>query len=175
MASEKKTGESLTAGSASRRAKRGAAGSSVPRGVNVVVREYRPERGTAVLEIGKHRVRYTRERTPPQLFAMADYLRARRGFASDQEMAEVLEVHRTRLNAWKSGLEAPNAQNAQLLSHLAVVVAELEEFLDPDVIADWLLSEQHTLGGRTPLQALRDGRLAEVLQAANATEHGAFA
>ena len=57
---------------------------------------------------------------------------------------------------------------------LAVLVRELENFLDPDVIPDWLLTEQHTLGGRTPLEALRNGDLAEVLQAANATEHGAY-
>jgi hypothetical protein len=57
---------------------------------------------------------------------------------------------------------------------LAVVVRELEEFLDPDVISDWLLTEQFSLGGRTPIQALRDGDLAEVLHLVNATEHGAY-
>lgn len=55
---------------------------------------------------------------------------------------------------------------------LEIVVEELENFLDPDVIPDWLLTEQ--LGGRTPMQALRDGHLAEVLQLVNATEHGAY-
>ena len=57
---------------------------------------------------------------------------------------------------------------------LSVVVQELEEFLDPDVIPGWLLTEQYTLGGRTPIQALRDGDVSEVLCAANATEHGAY-
>jgi transcriptional regulator with XRE-family HTH domain len=105
---------------------------------------------------------------------MADYYRARRGFSRDTELADVLGVHRTRLAAWKRGSVAPNPENGRLLAHLAVVVGELEEFLDPDVIPDWLFSEQFTLGGSTPLQALRDGRLAEVLYAANAAEHGAF-
>ena len=122
----------------------------------------------------RHAFRYTRDRSPEQVFAVADYLRARRGFSSDQEMAEVLAVHRSRLNAWKQGAELPNPQNAQLLSHLAVVVNELREFLDPDVISDWLVTGQATLGGRTPVAALRAGQLAEVLQSANATEHGAF-
>jgi transcriptional regulator with XRE-family HTH domain len=140
----------------------------------VHVRDFQPERGVAVLEFGRQRVRYTREKTAEQVYAMADYLRARRGFATDQEMAEILGVHRTRLIAWKQGMDVPNARNAQLLSHLAVVVRELEEFLDPDVIPDWLLTEQYTLGNRTPVEALREGHLAEVLQAANATEHGAY-
>jgi hypothetical protein len=85
-----------------------------------------------------------------------------------------LGLIRTRLAAWKQGTEVPNARNAQLLSYLAVVVSELEEFLDPDVIPDWLVSGQHTLREEAPVRALREGQLAEVLQAANATEHGAY-
>jgi hypothetical protein len=57
---------------------------------------------------------------------------------------------------------------------LATVMRELEQFLDADVISDWLITEQYTLGGRNPVQALREGHLAEVLQAVNATEHGAY-
>jgi len=109
-----------------------------------------------------------------QLAAMADYQRARRGFGSDAELAAALGVHRSRLSSWKSGMVAPSSSHARVLSHLAVTVAELAEFLDPDVIPDWLVTEQHTLGGLTPVDALRDGRLAEVLFAANATEHGAY-
>jgi DNA-binding transcriptional regulator YiaG len=152
-----------------------AAGSPGSNGAaRVVVRDFQPERGLAVLEFDRKRVRYTREKSAEQVFAMADYLRARRGFSSDQEMAEILGVHRTRLIAWKQGADVPNPQNRMLLSHLAVVVQEVAEFLDPDVIADWLLTEQFTLGSRTPVDALREGRLAEVLQAANAMEHGAY-
>jgi transcriptional regulator with XRE-family HTH domain len=142
-------------------------------GEELLIRDFVPEHGL-VVDFRRRRVRYTRERTPAQLVVMADYLRARRAFVSDQEMADALNVHRTRLAAWKQGNEVPNAENAQLLSHLAVVVAELAEFLDPDVIGDWLLSESELLAGRTPLQALRGGRLADVLQAANATEQGAY-
>jgi hypothetical protein len=112
--------------------------------------------------------------TPDKLAAMADYLRARRGFPNDAGLAAVLGVHRTRLAGWKQGTVAPNSENARVLSHLSVVVRELEEFLDPDVIGDWMLTKQLALGGRTPAEALRDGHLAEVLYAANATEHGAY-
>ena len=148
-----------------------------PRGdvvADFVVRSYKPDKGEVVIESHRERVRYTREKSPEQVLAMADYLRARRGFSSDREMADVLEVHRTRLAAWKRGSEVPNDENAQLLCHLAVVVKELEEFLDPDVIPDWLVTEQFTLAGSTPVQALREGHLAEVLHAANATEYGAY-
>lgn len=72
--------------------------------------------------------------------------------------------------------EASGGESAgvDVAGDLAVVVQELESFLDPEVIPDWLITEQYTLGGRTPVQALRDGDLAEVLQVVNATEHGAY-
>jgi hypothetical protein len=127
-----------------------------------------------VLEFEGQQRRYTSEKSAQQLLAIADYLRARSGFVSDRGLAEVLEVPVTKLAAWKHGLDVPESIVGQLLSHLAVVVQELSVFLDPDVIPDWLLTEQHTLGGRSPVEALRSGQLAEVLQAANATEHGAF-
>jgi hypothetical protein len=77
----------------------------------------------------------------------------------------------TRASRWSvSRLKATSG----VARELAVVVQELGEFLDPDVIPDWLLTEQYTLGGRTPIQALRDGDVSEVLRAANETEHGAY-
>jgi DNA-binding transcriptional regulator YiaG len=130
--------------------------------------------GVVVIESNNQRVRYTREKTTEQVVAMADFLRARRGFSTDQEMAEILGVGLDQLIAWKQGIVVPDQANSQLLSHLAIVVQELEEFLDPDVIPDWLLTEQYTLSGRTAVDALRGGHLAEVLQTANATEHGAY-
>lgn len=104
----------------------------------------------------------------------SDYLRARRGFASDQEMAAALGIQLATLVAWRQGSDAPDPQTAELLSRLALVVGELRVFLDPDVISDWLLTEQSTLGGRTPMRALEDGMLADVLDTANAAEHGAY-
>lgn len=42
----------------------------------VSVHNFEPERGIAVLEFNSERVRYTRERSAEQVFAIADYLRA---------------------------------------------------------------------------------------------------
>lgn len=138
---------------------------------NVHVVEYR--RGRAVLEVGGYRERFVAERDPLEQIVIGDYLRARQGFASDVEMAEVLGVHRTRVAAWKVG-QLPDAVNTQLLAAVAVTVHALVQFLDPEVIADWLTTEAAELGGVTPVEALSQGHLAEVLQLANATEHGAY-
>ena len=77
----------------------------------------------------------------------------------------------TRASRWSAGrLKATGG----VARDLAIVVQELEEFLDPEVIPDWLLTEQYTLRSRTPIQALQDGDLAEVLRTVNETEHGAY-
>lgn len=130
-------------------------------------------RGRAVLQVGSQRERFVAEREPLEQIVIGDYLRARQGFASDVEMAEVLGVHRTRVAAWKLG-RLPDAVNTQLLAAVAVTVHALVQFLDPEVVADWLTTDAEELGGVAPVEALRQGRLAEVLQLANATEHGAY-
>lgn len=100
-------------------------------------------------------------------------LRGANGFASDSEMADVLGVHRTRIAARKTG-RTPDAQNSELLSAVAITADALLSFLDPEVVPDWLTTEQFELHSG-PIEALREGRLAEVLQTANATEQGAYA
>jgi transcriptional regulator with XRE-family HTH domain len=125
-----------------------------------------------VLQVGSRRERYTQPLSPEQHIVAGDYHRARRGFSSDSQMAETLGVHRTRIAAWKTG-KSPDPENAELLSALATTVEVLLRFLDPEVVPDWLTTEQFELSA-TPMEALRAGRLAEVLQAANATEHGAY-
>jgi hypothetical protein len=45
----------------------------------------------------------------------------------------------------------------------------------PSAVQDWLTAPKLPLANRTPLEALREGRLADVLHAANAAEHDAYA
>lgn len=111
--------------------------------------------------------------SPEQHMVIGDYHRARQGFESDAELARLIGVHRSRVSGWKNG-ELPDRAHARLLTAVAVVVGELARFMDPAVIADWLTAPQPELDGREPIERLRQGRLADVLQAVNATEHGAY-
>jgi transcriptional regulator with XRE-family HTH domain len=110
---------------------------------------------------------------PEQHMVMGDYHRARQGFSTDAELARVMGVHRSRVAAWKNG-EMPDPANMELLTALGVVVHELAQFMDPEVIPDWLTTGQVEADGREPIELLREGALTEVLQLANATEHGAY-
>ncbi|HEX2205169.1 MAG TPA: antitoxin Xre/MbcA/ParS toxin-binding domain-containing protein [Longimicrobium sp.] len=110
---------------------------------------------------------------PERHMVIGDYHRARQGFESDAELARLIGVHRSRVSGWKTG-ELPDRAHARLLTAVAVVVGELARFMDPAVIADWLTAPQPELDGREPIERLRQGRLTDVLQAVNATEHGAY-
>jgi transcriptional regulator with XRE-family HTH domain len=110
---------------------------------------------------------------PEQHIVLGDYYRARRAFDSDAQLARVLGVHRSRISAWKKG-KLPDREHARLLATLGIVVNELAEFMDSEVICDWLTAPQIEIGGREPADLLREGSLIEVLQLANATEYGAY-
>lgn len=105
------------------------------------------------------------------LVRMGYYTKAREGFPNDAALAAAFPVHRSRIASWKRG-EAPGAANERLLRDLAIAVDELEEIYDPEVIPNWLFAEG--TGGPSPMELLRGGKLAEVLQLINAASTGAY-
>lgn len=108
------------------------------------------------------------------LIFVSHYIRIRRVFSSDVQMAETLGLDRTRLIAWKKGSSAPRQEQVRYLADVATTVDALLRFLHPSIVAGWLISPQFELEDRTPVEMLREGHLAEVLQSVNATEHGAY-
>lgn len=99
---------------------------------------------------------------------------ARLGFASDAELAEYLGVDKSRITRWKRG-ERPEPVVLARLVGLEAVVAMLQTWLAPEVVADWLAGNNAQLGHVRPLDALRAGRLADVMAAIQAEQSGAFA
>lgn len=108
------------------------------------------------------------------LIFLSYYLRIRRVFTSDVQMAEMLGLDRTRLIAWKKGTSTPRLEHARYLADVATTVDALARFLYPTVVKDWLCTPQFELEDRTPVEMLREGRLTDVLLSVNATEHGAY-
>jgi hypothetical protein len=133
---------------------------------------YDPEEGTASLSFAELAESFPV--TAARINLLSAYFRARSCFDSDAALARALEVDRTRLSAWKKAQAEPRTTHLRLLGDLATVGDVLRRILHPATIQDWLTTRQPELDGATPVEALRDGRLAEVLLAANATEHGAF-
>lgn len=72
-------------------------------------------------------------------------------------------------------IESRNCGDSRLLASLEIVVNQLAQFMDPEVIPDWLTTPQVEAGGREPIELLRQGALTEVLELVNTTEYGAYA
>lgn len=104
----------------------------------------------------------------------ASYLSARRGFPSDAALAEAFPVSPSRVARWKQG-EMPDRENARFLRDLGIVVSLLDDYLEAEVISDWLHGVNAHLGDRQPLEVIREGRLSEVVRAIEAEKSGAFA
>lgn len=103
----------------------------------------------------------------------ASYLFARRAFPTDAALAEVFPVSPSRVARWKQG-HPPDAENARLLRDLGIVVALLDGWLEEEAVPDWLHGANAHLGGRRPVDVVREGRLSEVVRAIEAEKSGAF-
>lgn len=111
---------------------------------------------------------------PAQTIQRAQYLMARKAFATDSALADAIGVHRSQISRWKEG-ESPSPENAWVLRDLAFTVEALSEHLDTASIDPWLRGRTPELDGETPLEAIRGGRAAEVLMAMQAQVSGAYA
>jgi hypothetical protein len=117
-------------------------------------------------------LRRLRESPRRRLVPAAYYLVAREGFASDQELASALDVSPDELLRWKEG-EGIAPEGERRLRDLAVAVSELLTVYEPSVVSRWLRSRSRD-EIKTPLEWLREGNLAEVLQLINAASTGAY-
>ena len=111
---------------------------------------------------------------PNECIQRAYYLLARHGFPSDRALADAVGVHRSQVSRWSQGKLAQR-ENAWLLRDVATIVARLADDLEPGTIQKWLFANNPELDGDAPIDLLRQGRLPEVLMAAEAQTSGAFA
>lgn len=99
---------------------------------------------------------------------------ARRAFATDAELADILGVDRAQPSRWRAG-QAPDPVNREKLVALDVVIELLSGWLSPSSIPKWLNGVNAHLGNRRPLEVLRGGHLSEVIAAIEAEKSGAYA
>jgi hypothetical protein len=128
--------------------------------------------GAATFQIEESEYSRATEMSIPSdwLVFLAHYLRVRRAFSSDVQMAEMLGLDRTRLIAWKKGTSAPRNEHLRYLADVATAVDALMQSLHPSVVADWLTAPKVEFGNQTPVEMLREGRLPDVLMSVKAIE-----
>jgi transcriptional regulator with XRE-family HTH domain len=130
------------------------------------------KKGAATFQIAESENSRATEMSIPSdwLVFLAHYLRVRRAFSSDVQMAEMLGLDRTRLIAWKKGASVPRYEHLRYLADVATTVDALMNFLHPSVVADWLTASRLDLANSTPVEMLREGRLPDVLMGVKALE-----
>ena len=96
-----------------------------------------------------------------------------RAFGSDAAAAAALDVSRAQPRRWREG-QAPDPENRDRIVGLDAVLALLTGYLETSTIPKWLNGVNGHLGGRKPINVLREGRLSEVIAAIEAEKSGAF-
>ena len=95
-------------------------------------------------------------------------------FGSANGFAEWLKVNRSQLTRGQQG-QRMHGEPAWRAVGLAAVVAALLQFLEPEVVPDWLQGTNAHLNHQRPVDLLRDGHVAAVMAAVEAERAGSFA
>ncbi len=95
-------------------------------------------------------------------------------FGSQARVADVLEVDRSRVSRWLKG-EQPDAENSAKLDRVEFVLSRLLGRYQPQTALKWLQGINPQLGDRRPVDLIRSGRVAEVLEAVETDLADAYA
>ena len=95
-------------------------------------------------------------------------------FGTQSRVAQVLQVDRSRVSRWLRG-EEPDEANRARLEGFEFVLARLSERFPRQTALRWLEGVNPHLNDRRPVDLLRSGRIAEVLEAVEAELAEAYA
>ena len=84
---------------------------------------------------------------------------------SPTQLAEFLEVHRSQPTRWLKRESMPSSSARRVVDDLALVATKYVSAWPAETIRDWLNGDNAFLGGATPKDMLRSGRVSEVLAA----------
>lgn len=108
---------------------------------------------------------------PPEVRRRLDWLVSVLG---NNRVAELLGVSRSQPSRWLSGKEGLGMESQRALLDLDYVVARLHQVWVPEIAKMWLNSSNPRLGGGTPVEALRQRGVADVIAAIDAEYQGAY-
>lgn len=96
-------------------------------------------------------------------------------YLSDGEIAQALKVNPRTLERWKTGSNYPQHEARERLVMLELLYHHLlATFTTPEATGKWIHEPSRYLGGLTPADALRVGRIDRVEAALEALDSGVF-
>ncbi len=90
-----------------------------------------------------------------------------------QELADVTGTNRRQVTNWATGASKPGAANRDRLLEVHYLVRLLREVYTREGAEIWLHGRKRSLGGQRPIELLRAGEFATVLQAVERLRTGA--
>lgn len=94
---------------------------------------------------------------------------------SQAKLASFVGVSRSQATRWAEGETEPSPGAARAVTDLEFIVARARMVWGEAVLRDWLEGHNAFLDGATPLEMIRAGRTAEVLDAITGDESGVYA
>lgn len=92
-----------------------------------------------------------------------DSLRAK-GAMKSIEVANLLGTRPETVSRWNQGRAYPHASTEKTLLELEYIVDQLSDFYEPDEARQWIFARQRLLGGVSPAELIRNGRIDEVMR-----------
>jgi transcriptional regulator with XRE-family HTH domain len=88
----------------------------------------------------------------------------RRGAMKNIEVANLLGTRPETVSRWNQGRAYPHANTEKTLLELEYIVDQLADFYEPNEARQWIFAPQKLLGGVSPAELIRTGRIDEVLR-----------
>jgi hypothetical protein len=88
----------------------------------------------------------------------------RRGAMKNIEVANLLGTRPETVSRWNQGRAYPHANTEKTLLELEYIVDQLADFYEPNEARQWIFAPQKLLGGASPAELIRTGRIDEVLR-----------
>lgn len=88
----------------------------------------------------------------------------RKGAMKNIEVANLLGTRPETVSRWNQGRAYPHANTEKTLLELEYIVDQLADFYEPNEARQWIFAPQKLLGGESPAELIRTGRIDEVLR-----------
>ena len=90
-----------------------------------------------------------------------------KGAMRSVEVANLLGTRPETVSRWNQGRAYPHSSTEKTLLELEFIVDQLSDFYEPNEARQWIFSPQKLLGGSSPAELIREGRIDEVRRLVN--------
>jgi transcriptional regulator with XRE-family HTH domain len=90
-----------------------------------------------------------------------------KGAIKEIEVANLLGTRPETVSRWNQGRAYPRANTERTLLELEYIIDQLADFYEPNEARQWIFAPQKLLGGISPAELIRTGRIDEVMRLVN--------